>query len=48
MSNIVAGHHSKGCLSVEDIEREYGAELLSVEEIQHKILVIKMCHTIGV
>lgn len=42
LSNIVAGHHSKGCLSVEDIERAYGAELLSVKEIQHKILVIKV------
>lgn len=42
LSNIVAGHHSKGCLSVEEIEREYGAQLLNAEDFKHKILIIKV------
>ncbi|WP_285824791.1 LEM-3-like GIY-YIG domain-containing protein [Schaedlerella arabinosiphila] len=42
LSNIVAGHHTNGCLSVEEIEKVYGAELLNIDEIIHKILVIKV------
>lgn len=42
LTNIVAGHHSGGCIGVEEIEREYGAELLNPEDIKHKILVIKV------
>ena len=42
LSNIVAGHHSNGCLSVEEIEKIYGAELLKPEDIRHKILVVKV------
>lgn len=42
LTNIVAGHHSSGCLSVEEIEHTYGAELLNQEDFKHKILVIKI------
>ena len=42
LSNIIAGHHCEGCLSVEEIERKYGAGLLNAEDVQHKVLVIKV------
>lgn len=42
LKNIVAGHHSVGCLSAEEIEKKYGAEFLLPEDIKHKILVIKV------
>lgn len=42
LSNIVAGHHTNGCLSVEEIEKIYGAELLNIRDVCHKILVIKV------
>lgn len=42
LTNIVAGYHSNGCLSAEEVEREYGAELLIPEDIRHRILVIKV------
>lgn len=40
--NIVAGHHSKEALSVDEYERIYGAVLLDEKDIRHKILVIKV------
>lgn len=42
LSNIVAGHHTNGCLNVEEIEKIYGAEPLNIEDVRHKILVIKV------
>lgn len=42
LSNIVAGHHANGCLSAEEIEKIYGAEPLNIEDVRHKILVIKV------
>lgn len=42
LTNIVAGHHSAEALSVEDFEKMYGAEELKEEDINHKILVIKI------
>ena len=42
LTNIVAGHHSCGCLTVEEIEQKYGAELLKPEDFKHKILIIKI------
>lgn len=42
LTNIVAGHHSVGCLSTEEIEREYGAKPLLFEDFNHKLLVIKV------
>ena len=42
LTNIAAGHHSLGALSVEDFEKMYGAEELRESDIKHKILVIKI------
>ena len=42
LTNIVAGHHSKEALSVDEYERIYGAVLLEEKDIRHKILVIKV------
>lgn len=42
MTNIVAGHHSIGALSVEDFEKVYGAEELRESDIRHKIMIIKI------
>ena len=42
LSNIVSGHHSTGCLTVEEIERQFGAELLQEQDFKHKLLVIKV------
>ena len=42
LTNIVAGHHSKEALSVEDFEHENGAELIDPKEIKEKILIIKI------
>lgn len=42
LSNIVAGHHTDGCMSVEEVERIYGAEQLELSDIHHKVLVIKV------
>ena len=42
LTNIVAGHHGCGCLSVEEVEREYGATLLDSEDFRHKLLIIKI------
>lgn len=42
LSNIVAGHHSTGCASTEEIERQFGAELLTEQDIKHKLLIIKV------
>ena len=42
LTNIVAGHHSKEALSVDEYERIYGAVLLDEKDIRHKILVIKV------
>lgn len=42
LTNIVSGHHSSGCLTVEEIEREYGAVPLERKDLCHKILIIKV------
>lgn len=42
LSNIVAGHHTEGCLEAEEIEKIYGAEQLNIEDIKHKIFVVKV------
>lgn len=42
MTNIVAGHHSIGALSVEDFEKVYGAEELQESDVRHKIMIIKI------
>lgn len=42
LTNIVAGHHSKEALSVDEYERIYGAVILEEKDIRHKILVIKV------
>ena len=42
LTNIVAGHHSAGALTVEDFERVNGAVDLEEGDIHHKILVIKI------
>ena len=42
LTNIVAGHHSKEVLSVDEYERINGAVLLEEKDIRHKILVIKV------
>lgn len=42
LTNIVAGHHSTGCMSTEDIETQLGAEPLLDKDIKHKLLVIKV------
>jgi hypothetical protein len=42
LTNIVAGHHSIGALSVEDFEKVYGAEELRESDIRHKIMIIKI------
>lgn len=42
LTNIVAGHHSIGALSVEDFEKVYGAEELQESDIRHKIMIIKI------
>ena len=49
LTNIVAGHHTHACLTVEEIERQYGAKPLNPEDLAHKLLVIKVnksynCH----
>lgn len=40
--NEVAGHHSMGCMSTEEIERIYGAIPLLPSDIKHKLVVIKV------
>ena len=42
LTNIAAGHHSAEALSVEDFEKINGAAELSMEDIRHRILVIKI------
>lgn len=42
LSNIVAGHHTMGCFDVKEIEKIYGAELLTLEDLRHRILIIKV------
>lgn len=42
LTNIAAGHHSTEALSVEDFEMINGAAELSMEDIRHRILVIKI------
>lgn len=42
LTNIVAGHHATEAMTVEQFELENGAEMLTREEIRHKILVIKI------
>lgn len=42
LTNEVSGHHVHECLTVEEFERIYGAELLKPSDIKHNILVIKI------
>lgn len=42
LTNIVAGHHSTEALTVEEFERINGAEELSIEDIKHKVVFIKI------
>ena len=42
LDNIVAGHNSDTVMSVEDIEKVYGAEKLSANDIFHNLLIIKI------
>lgn len=42
LANIVAGHHTHTCLTAEELERQYGARLLSPEELKHKLFVVKV------
>ena len=42
LTNIVAGHHSAGALTVEEFERVNGAVDLEESDIHHRILVIKI------
>lgn len=42
LTNIVAGHHCKEAMTVEDFEKIYGADELCEKDIKHKILVIKI------
>lgn len=42
LTNIVAGHHSAGALSVDEYERINGAVELEEKDIKHRILVIKI------
>lgn len=42
LTNIAAGHHSAEAVSVEDFEKQYGAEELCEDDIKHRIMVIKV------
>lgn len=42
LTNSVNGHHSEGCLTVDQYERVHGAELLEEKDIKHSILIIKI------
>lgn len=42
LTNIVSGHHSTEALSVEDFEKIYGAEVLKMDDIKHKVMIIKI------
>ena len=42
LTNIVAGHHSSGVLTVEEFERINGADELKKEDIRHNIVFIKI------
>lgn len=42
LTNIVSGHHSEGCMTVEEIEHNYGALSLLPEDFTHRTLVIKI------
>ena len=42
LTNIVSGHHSSEAITVDDYEMIHGAEELFPEQIQHRILVIKI------
>ena len=42
LTNISAGHHSVGAMSVEEFEKIHGAEELQEADIRHRILVIKI------
>ena len=42
LTNIASGHHVHECLTVEQFELIYGAEMLKPEDIKHSILVIKI------
>lgn len=42
LTNVVSGHHSDPVMTVEEIERFYGAEYLTEKDIFHNLLVIKI------
>lgn len=42
LTNIVSGHHVHEGLTVEEFERNYGAKCLTMADIKHNILVIKI------
>lgn len=42
LTNIVSGHHSVGCMTVEEIEQNYGALPLGLDDFTHKTLIIKI------
>lgn len=42
LTNIVLGHHAAPVMTVEEIERFYGAEMLTEKDIFHNLLVIKI------
>ncbi len=42
LTNIVSGHHAESVMTVEEIERFYGAETLMLDDIHHNLLIIKI------
>ncbi len=42
LTNLVSGHHADSAMTVEQLERIYGAEELSENNIHHNLLVIKI------
>ncbi len=42
LTNVVSGHHADPVMTVEEIERFYGAEILTEKDIFHNLLVIKI------
>lgn len=42
ITNVVSGHHADPVMTVEEIERFYGAEMLTENDIYHNLLVIKI------
>lgn len=42
LCNIVSGHHSKGCIKAERFEKIFGAQQLALDDVKHRVLVIKV------